>query len=70
MSVRTYDPRPIEIFPVPLCSKKNCGKPYSSICKVCNLAYCFDHLKLKPHSCRNPYDAIPGKPTGRKKKEK
>lgn len=49
MSVRTYDPKPRDIFPPALCTA-GCGKPYYSICKKCNLAYCFDHLRL-PHSC-------------------
>lgn len=49
MSVRTNDPRPPEIFKPALCTA-GCGKPYYSICKKCNLAYCFDHLRV-PHAC-------------------
>lgn len=49
MSVRTYDPKPRDVFPPALCTA-GCGKPYYSICKKCNLAYCFDHLRL-PHAC-------------------
>lgn len=49
MSVRTYDPKPRDIFPPALCTA-GCGKPYHSICRGCNLAYCADHLKSF-HSC-------------------
>lgn len=51
MSVRTFDPKPIEIFPQPLCSEKGCGNPYHSICRLCNAAFCLKHLKDEPHHC-------------------
>jgi hypothetical protein len=50
MSVRTFDPKPREIYPTALCTA-GCGQEYYSICRHCNLAYCFDHLKLEPHVC-------------------
>lgn len=50
MSVRTNDPRPAEIFKPALCTA-GCGKPYYSICKRCNLAYCFEHLHFGLHAC-------------------
>jgi hypothetical protein len=50
MSVRTYDPKTPEIFKSGLCSA-GCGKEYFTICRYCNLAYCFEHIKLKPHAC-------------------
>lgn len=50
MSVRTYDPKEAEIFQPGRCSA-GCGKEYYSICRFCNLAYCFEHLKTKPHAC-------------------
>lgn len=50
MSVRIYDPKTPEIFGEALCSQ-GCGKPYYSICRFCNLAYCFEHLKKSPHAC-------------------
>lgn len=50
MSVRTFDPRPPEIFKPALCTA-GCGFEYHSICRLCNLAYCFNHLKNLPHAC-------------------
>ena len=45
MSVRTYDPRSAEIFEPGRCSERGCGLAYYTICGLCNLAYCFGHLK-------------------------
>lgn len=50
MSVRIYDPKTPEIFRPALCTA-GCGKEYHSICRLCNLAFCFGHLKLEPHAC-------------------
>lgn len=58
MSVRTYDPREAEVFKPGHCSEPQCGKPYYTICGLCNLAYCFDHLKLKPHHCNTHTEFI------------
>ncbi len=59
MSMRTYDPKETEVFPPALCGEIGCGKPYHSICKLCNIAFCVDHLRepfkklseTKPHRC-------------------
>lgn len=56
MSVRTNDPRPIEIYPPALCCEPGCGKIYDTICKACNLSFCMGHLVMvepgKPsHKC-------------------
>lgn len=58
MSVRTYDPRDAEIFKSGMCSQSDCGKPYYTICKLCNLAYCFEHLKNLPHHCNTRTEFI------------
>lgn len=50
MSVRTYDPKPRDIFPPALCTT-GCGKLYHTICKKCNLAYCFEDLPPGRHAC-------------------
>ncbi len=55
MSVRTFDPKTPEIFPSGRCTA-GCGKEYHSICRLCNLAYCFEHLKLKPHACDTKWE--------------
>lgn len=51
MSVRNYDPKEAEIFPTAQCSESLCGKPYHTICRLCNRAFCFAHLKTIPHAC-------------------
>ncbi len=51
MSVRTYDPKEPEIYKHGICTSAGCGQDYFSICKLCNLAYCFRHLKNAPHVC-------------------
>jgi hypothetical protein len=51
VSVRTYDPKEPEIYKQGACSSSGCGLDYFSICKLCNLAYCFQHLKNQPHVC-------------------
>lgn len=50
MSVRSYDPKPAEIFPTAKCSEPLCGMPYWTICRLCNRAFCSNHL-LNPHTC-------------------
>lgn len=62
MSVRSYDPKPAEIFPTAKCSEPLCGEPYWTICRLCNRAFCSNHLLnpmapdfwnvlKKPHTC-------------------
>ena len=62
MSMRTYDPKEAEAYPPALCGEIGCGKPYYTICRLCNIAFCWDHLtdrldldffkfRAKPHRC-------------------
>lgn len=53
MSVRTNDPKPIEIYPPALCCEPGCGKIYDTICKACNLAFCMGHLFMVAPGKRN-----------------
>jgi hypothetical protein len=54
MSVRTYDPKEAEIFKEGSCSELRnelkCWIPYNTICKLCNRAFCFNHLNFW-HTC-------------------
>ena len=51
MSVRIYDPKQPEIFPDASCSEPLCSTPYKTICRLCNRAFCFAHLRVVPHIC-------------------
>lgn len=59
MSMRKYDPKEAEVFPPALCAEPGCGKPYHTICRLCNIAFCYYHLtepfktlaQTKPHRC-------------------
>ena len=51
MSVRTFDPKEPEVYRLALCSEQGCYVAYHSICRICNRAFCFQHLKIVPHCC-------------------
>jgi hypothetical protein len=51
VSVRTYDPREAEVYEGARCSEPPCMRQYHTICRLCNAAFCFDHLKTRPHTC-------------------